>query len=204
MKTSIICPDWLRTRRNGKLKKRLICWQAPADGGGATCFADMRAAFDELDPQTQSRLETLECVCSFGAMIPAETAPPCFGNLSFKRVLSLCLSGACLGKSSCFKRQFRRQFKKESRFVFRSPSRGEVPFGQPRVGPCKVWLAPGCHLARGPAPGACPFLSFPYVCPEPVLVKCSVLYINGAKRPFFCVANQSPSSFQLGLLYLNA
>jgi hypothetical protein len=25
---------------------------------------------------------------------------------------------------------------------------------------------------------------FPYVCPEPVLVKCSVLYINGSKRPF--------------------
>ena len=23
------------------------------------------------------------------------------------------------------------------------------------------------------------FLSFPYVCPEPVLVKCSFLYING-------------------------
>jgi hypothetical protein len=29
------------------------------------------------------------------------------------------------------------------------------------------------------------FLSFPYVCPEPVLVKCSFLYINGAKMPFF-------------------
>jgi hypothetical protein len=28
------------------------------------------------------------------------------------------------------------------------------------------------------------FLSFPYVCPEPVLVKCSFLYINGAKMPF--------------------
>jgi hypothetical protein len=29
------------------------------------------------------------------------------------------------------------------------------------------------------------FLSFPYVCPEPVLVKCSFLYINGSKMPFF-------------------
>ena len=29
-----------------------------------------------------------------------------------------------------------------------------------------------------------PFLSFPYVCPEPVLVTCSFLYINGSKRPF--------------------
>jgi hypothetical protein len=28
-------------------------------------------------------------------------------------------------------------------------------------------------------------LSFPYVCPEPVLVKRAFLYINGAKRPFF-------------------
>jgi hypothetical protein len=26
------------------------------------------------------------------------------------------------------------------------------------------------------------FLSFPYVCPEPVLAKCSFLYINGSKR----------------------
>jgi hypothetical protein len=28
------------------------------------------------------------------------------------------------------------------------------------------------------------FLSFPYVCPEPVLVKSSFVYINGEKRPF--------------------
>jgi hypothetical protein len=28
------------------------------------------------------------------------------------------------------------------------------------------------------------FWSFPYVCPEPVLVKCSFLYINGSKSPF--------------------
>jgi hypothetical protein len=26
------------------------------------------------------------------------------------------------------------------------------------------------------------FFEFPYVCPEPVLVKCSFLYINGSKR----------------------
>jgi hypothetical protein len=29
------------------------------------------------------------------------------------------------------------------------------------------------------------FLSFPYVCPEPVLVKSSILYINGSKRFLF-------------------
>jgi hypothetical protein len=29
------------------------------------------------------------------------------------------------------------------------------------------------------------FECFPYVCPEPVLVKCSFLYINGSKTPFF-------------------
>jgi hypothetical protein len=28
-------------------------------------------------------------------------------------------------------------------------------------------------------------LSFPYVCPEPVLAKCSFLYINGSTMPFF-------------------
>ena len=27
-------------------------------------------------------------------------------------------------------------------------------------------------------------MSFPYVCPEPVLVKCSFSYVNGSKRPF--------------------
>jgi hypothetical protein len=27
-------------------------------------------------------------------------------------------------------------------------------------------------------------LGFPYVCPEPVLVKRSFIYINGSKRPF--------------------
>ena len=29
------------------------------------------------------------------------------------------------------------------------------------------------------------FLSFPYVCPEPVLAKRSFLYINGSKMPYF-------------------
>jgi hypothetical protein len=29
-----------------------------------------------------------------------------------------------------------------------------------------------------------PFFEFSYVCPEPVLVKRSFLYINGSKRPF--------------------
>jgi hypothetical protein len=31
-------------------------------------------------------------------------------------------------------------------------------------------------------------VSFPYVCPEPALVKSSFLYINGSKRPFFVTA----------------
>jgi hypothetical protein len=29
------------------------------------------------------------------------------------------------------------------------------------------------------------FECFPYVCPEPVLAKCSFLYTNGSKMPFF-------------------
>jgi hypothetical protein len=29
---------------------------------------------------------------------------------------------------------------------------------------------------------------FPYVCPEPVLVKSCILYINGAKSGVFCLA----------------
>jgi hypothetical protein len=42
------------------------------------------------------------------------------------------------------------------------------------------------------------FLSFPYVCPEPVLAKRSFLYINGAKMPFsagiltFCYTAMMP------------
>jgi hypothetical protein len=35
------------------------------------------------------------------------------------------------------------------------------------------------------------FLSFPYVCPEPVLVKRWHLYINGSKRPF-CTHRRPP------------
>jgi hypothetical protein len=36
-----------------------------------------------------------------------------------------------------------------------------------------------------PAENVTLVLSFPYVCPEPVLVKCSFLYINGAKSGVF-------------------
>ena len=37
------------------------------------------------------------------------------------------------------------------------------------------------------------FWSFPYVCPEPVLAKCSFLYINGSKMPFFAELRPMPS-----------
>ena len=36
------------------------------------------------------------------------------------------------------------------------------------------------------------FLSFPYVCPEPVLAKCSFIYINGSKMPFSRTIDQLP------------
>jgi hypothetical protein len=41
-----------------------------------------------------------------------------------------------------------------------------------------------CLLAMvaSPEEKRCFGLSFPYVCPEPVLVKCSFLYVNGSKR----------------------
>mmetsp|Transcript_46260 Transcript_46260/g.122736 ORF Transcript_46260/g.122736 Transcript_46260/m.122736 type:complete len:335 (-) Transcript_46260:145-1149(-) len=41
----------------------LFCKQAPPEGA-ETCFADMRAAFDALDAQTQHRVKDLECFCS--------------------------------------------------------------------------------------------------------------------------------------------
>jgi hypothetical protein len=40
------------------------------------------------------------------------------------------------------------------------------------------WLLPSTLQQNGP------FLSFPCVCPEPVLVKIIMLYINGSNRPF--------------------
>ena len=40
-----------------------------------------------------------------------------------------------------------------------------------------------------------PFLEccFPYVCPEPVLAKCSFVYINGSKRPFLLTCPPHPA-----------
>jgi hypothetical protein len=42
-------------------------------------------------------------------------------------------------------------------------------------------------------------LSFPYVCPEPVLAKCSFLYINGSKMPFS--AGLAPNPFIATAVY---
>jgi hypothetical protein len=44
-----------------------------------------------------------------------------------------------------------------------------------------------------------PFLSFPYVCPEPVLVKRSFLYINGFKSPFFSPSGSARKEKNNGL-----
>ena len=46
---------------------------------------------------------------------------------------------------------------------------------QQRHGLARTWLGPS--KKRG-------FVSFSYVCPDPVLVKCSLLYTNGSKSPF--------------------
>jgi len=40
-----------------------FCRKAPPEGG-ATCFADMAAAWDALPPEKQRELEGVECVCS--------------------------------------------------------------------------------------------------------------------------------------------
>lgn len=50
-------------RKNPPIGSLLFCKQAPPEGA-ATCFADMRAALDELDKDLQARIEGLECVCS--------------------------------------------------------------------------------------------------------------------------------------------
>jgi hypothetical protein len=46
------------------------------------------------------------------------------------------------------------------------------------------------------------FLIFPYVCPEPVLVKRSLLYINGSKRPFSHLPAKKPPFFSRCFLAL--
>ena len=38
------------------------------------------------------------------------------------------------------------------------------------------------------------FFEFSYVCPEPVLVKCSFLHMNGSKRPFLLTTGGYPST----------
>ena len=45
------------------------------------------------------------------------------------------------------------------------------------------------------------FLSFPYVCPEPVLAPRSLLYINGSKRPFSHLPAES-RRFSVGVFLL--
>ena len=58
------------------------------------------------------------------------------------------------------------------------------------------------HLLRllAPCTKRHSFLSFPYVCPEPVLVKCSFLYINGSKSAVF--RTHHPRKLHLLLLNL--
>ena len=51
-------------RANPPVGSLFFCRQAPAGGGGATCFADTRAAFEALDAQRQAEVGELECVCS--------------------------------------------------------------------------------------------------------------------------------------------
>jgi hypothetical protein len=41
---------------------------------------------------------------------------------------------------------------------------------------------------------------FPYVCPEPVLVTCSFIYINGSKRPFLLTTTRPAVGEDLGVI----
>eukprot|EP00930_Biecheleria_cincta_P011159 TRINITY_DN113726_c0_g1_i1.p1 TRINITY_DN113726_c0_g1~~TRINITY_DN113726_c0_g1_i1.p1 ORF type:complete len:370 (-),score=49.32 TRINITY_DN113726_c0_g1_i1:138-1220(-) len=50
-------------REHPPIGSLLYCKQAPPEGG-ATCFADMRRAYEALDTDTKKRLDGLECVCS--------------------------------------------------------------------------------------------------------------------------------------------
>jgi|EP01046_Picozoa_sp_COSAG06_P069213 hypothetical protein len=100
------------------------------------------------------------CVCHDRDCLQRVT--PCEKRHSFFE-FSLCFSRACLGKTM--------------HFIYKR---------------CKKWRV--SYLASAAPPGVCVraqkstggfvLWSFPYVCPEPVLVKSSFLYINGSKRPF--------------------
>jgi hypothetical protein len=115
---------------------------------------------------------------------------PFEGNDTLLFEFSLCLSRACLGKTIVFIRKIlheRRQMgffltiARESAIAFTwksAPRRDEPP------------VAPEEKRSF--------FERFPYVCPEPVLVKCSFLYIKciparefraPACRPLLCIAS---------------
>ena len=68
----------------------------------------------------------------------------------------------------------------------RAPGRTWSSSPPPPPPPLTTW--PRTILRSVPWGQTVPFLSFPYVCPEPVLVKCSFLYINGSKGPFLLTA----------------
>jgi hypothetical protein len=66
-------------------------------------------------------------------------------------------------------------------------------------------VASTCHLhPNGPEVNRSFFMSFPYVCPEPVLAKRSFIYINGSKRPFLLTGRSTYRSNARRQYRLNA
>eukprot|EP01046_Picozoa_sp_COSAG06_P060271 COSAG06_NODE_12759_length_1333_cov_2.100486_3_plen_232_part_00 len=106
-------------------------------------------------------------------------------------VLSLCMPRACLGKrsiSSINRRKWDAFSHLNRRKVLVSPARGEA----------------GRAIRLAIRPEAVPslrqnglFVSFPYVCPEPVLAKSSFLDINGAKSPIFHLCDGAGGAHQV-------
>jgi hypothetical protein len=78
------------------------------------------------------------------------------------------------------------KWRKKRRFLTRAAGRGHD------VGVVSTVIRVGVKQPLACKKTALFFECFPYVCPEPVLVKCSFLYINGAKSGVFRTINVRP------------
>ena len=103
----------------------------------------------------------------------------CTQNDTFRSFPSQCVSRACLGK--VVHHNWHQKVDHKTPFLLTSDT---TP---PRMDPALP------HLRKTPLTF---FECFPHVCPEPVLVKCSFLYTNGAKSGVFRTAYQSVCTYR--------
>jgi outer membrane protein assembly factor BamB len=91
-------------------------------------------------------------------------------------------------------------------FIFSSPAVTAAAAGVGKSSPEMVIVTGSDSYVYGALPirKRYSFLSFPYVCPEPVLVKCSFIYVNGSKKTVCTHAKPKPRSAFLLLCWHRA